>query len=65
MRGNDKMDVFNYLGSFYPKYLIDYIREMDKYFDMEQVEDPKIVKVSFLKMKGHASLWRDNVQSIE
>ena len=28
---------------------------------MESIEDVKRVKVVFLKLKGHASLWWDNV----
>ena len=34
---------------------------MEKYFDMEHIEDPKMVKVACLKLKGHASLWWDIV----
>ena len=29
---------------------------------MEQIEDPKRVKFYCLKLKGHVSLWWDNVQ---
>ena len=30
---------------------------------MEKIEDPKRVKVACLKLKGHASLWWENVQA--
>ena len=36
-------------------------REMEKYFYIEHIEDPKRVKFFFLKLKGHASLWWDKV----
>ena len=32
---------------------------------MEKIEEPKSVKVSFLKLKGRASLWWDNVQVLK
>ena len=34
---------------------------MEKYFDIEHIEDPKKVKVTCLKLKGHVALWWDNV----
>lgn len=62
MRGRAKIDVRTYSGSLDPEDLIDWFREMEKYFDIEQIEDPKRVKTACLRLKGHASLWWDNVQ---
>jgi hypothetical protein len=33
-----------------------------KFFEFEQIEDPKRVKLACTKLKGHASLVWDNVQ---
>ena len=63
MRGKVKMDVPTYLGSLNPEELIDWVREMEKYFDIEQIKDPKRVKVYFLKLRGHTSLWWENIQA--
>ena len=51
------MEVDTYSWSLSPKEMIDWIIEMEKYFDMEHIEDPKTVKVDCLKLKGHDSLW--------
>ena len=61
MKGRKKMEVSMYLRSLNPRNLINSIREMEKYFDMELIEDPTRVEVDCLKLKGHASLWWDNV----
>ena len=34
---------------------------MEKYFDMDKIEYPNRVKFACLKLKGHASLWWENV----
>ena len=57
-----KTEVYTYSGSLNPEELIHWIREMEKYFDIEQIEDPKRVRVACLKLKGHVLLWWDNVQ---
>lgn len=61
MRGKKKMDVPNYSGSLDPENLIECIRETEKYFDIENLENPKRVKTTCLKLKSHASLWWDSV----
>ena len=45
--------------------MIEWFKEMEKYFDIEKLDDPKSVKFSSLKLKGHTSLWWDNVQMTE
>jgi hypothetical protein len=40
---------------------MDCIREMDKYFNYEEVYDEKKVKHSVTKFKGHATLWWDEL----
>ena len=62
MRGKANIDVPTYWGSLNLEELIYWIREMEKYFDIVQIEDPKRVKGFCLKLKSHTSLWWDNVQ---
>ena len=61
LKGICKIEVSTYSESLNPEELIDMVKEMETYFDMEQIEDPKRVKVSFMKVEFHASFLRDNV----
>lgn len=36
---------------------------MDKYFENEEISEDKKVKFTATKLKGHAALWWDNVQT--
>lgn len=51
------MEVPSFEGSLKPKNLFDWIGVMEKYFDWEEMEDPKQVKFAYIKLKGHTSLW--------
>ena len=46
------MEVSTYSGSLNPEEAIDWISEINKYSDIEQIEDLKWVKVCCLKIKG-------------
>ena len=43
--------------------LIDSIGELDRYFDYEEVEEDKKVKLDVTRLKGHTTLWWDSVQA--
>ena len=45
---------------------MDWIQELEKYFDMEGIEetDPQRTKVVASKMKSHAALWWENLQNL-
>jgi hypothetical protein len=45
------------------KGLIDWIGELDRYFDYEDVEEDKKVKLVVTRLKGHATLWWESVQA--
>ena len=62
MNGNPKMNTSTYSRCLNPYELINWIRDMDKLFDMKQIEYPNRVKLDSMKLKGHASLWWDFVQ---
>ena len=52
-----KMEVFNFLGTLNPKELIDWIGELEDYFELEDIEHPLRVRLAQTKQKGHATLW--------
>jgi len=51
-----------YQGGLNPEELIDWINSMEKFFDYEETEDDKKVKLAVTKLKGHAALWWDGVK---
>jgi hypothetical protein len=42
--------------------LVDWFRAMDKYFNYEYIEEDKKVKHCVTRLKGRASLWREELQ---
>ena len=52
-----------YDGSLVVEHLIDWISELDKYFEYDEVEEDKRVRLAVTRLKGHASLWWDSVQA--
>ena len=57
-----KLEISIYDGSLKDENLIDWINEMDKYFEYEEIDENKRVKFVVTMLKGHATLWWDNVQ---
>lgn len=57
-----KPSLSTYDGNLSTKGLIDWIGELDRYFDYEEVEEDKKVKLVVTKLKGHETLWLDSVQ---
>ena len=51
-----------YEGSLTTEHLIDWINELDKYFENDEIEDHKKVRLAVTSLKGNASLWWDSVQ---
>ena len=52
-----------YQGGLNPEELMNWINNMEKFFDYEEMEDEKKVKFAVRKLKGHAMLWWDGVQA--
>jgi hypothetical protein len=52
-----------YEGNLDVEELLDWIREMDKYFDYEEFDDGKKVKHDVTRLKGHTTLWWDELQA--
>jgi hypothetical protein len=46
-----------YEGNLYVEELLDWIRALDKYFNYQDVEEDIKVKHVVTRVKGHATLW--------
>jgi len=57
-----KREIPNYDGNLSTEVLLDWISELDKYFECEEVSEDYGVMFAATKLKGHATLWWDNVQ---
>jgi hypothetical protein len=58
-----KIEVPMYEGNLDAEELLDWIRSMDKYFDYEDVDEEKRVRHVVTRLKGHATLWWDELQA--
>jgi hypothetical protein len=58
-----KMDIPIYEGNLDAEELLDWIRALDTYFDYEDIEDDKKVRHVVTRLKGHATLWWDELQA--
>ena len=56
-------ELSTYDGSLIAEHLIDSISELDKYFEYDEFEEDKRVRLAVTRLKGHASLWWDSVQA--
>ena len=57
-----KVEVPLYDGNLSVEVLMDWISSLEKYFDYEEVDDKKKVKFAATRLKGHATLWLDELQ---
>ena len=57
------VEVAHYDGRVETDALLDWISEMEKYFEYEGTPDNKKVKIAITKLKGHASLWWDHLKT--
>ena len=58
-RGSAKVEVSCYDDSLIVYVLIDWIGELERYFEYANVQDPNWVRFVVKKLKGYATLWRD------
>jgi hypothetical protein len=63
MSSKTKMDVPGYEGNLDAEEILDWTRALDTYFNYEDIEDDKKVIHSVTRLKGHASLWWDELQA--
>ena len=57
-----KIDVGDFLRNLKLDELIDWINELEEYFEYEEIRDPDRVKFAKAKLKGHAKIWWQEVQ---
>jgi hypothetical protein len=57
----ENIDIPMYEGNLDTKELFDWIQSMDKYFDYKDVEEEKKVRHVVTRLKGHATLWWDEL----
>jgi len=62
IRVREKMDIPMYEGNLDVEDLLDWFRALDKYFDYEYIEEYRKVKHFVTILKGHATLWWDELQ---
>eukprot|EP00253_Pinus_taeda_P011013 PITA_11013 len=58
-----RLEVSTNTRSLSPEELIDWINDIEKFFDYEETEERKRVKFVVTKLKRHAALWWDGVQA--
>ena len=58
-RPKPELSIYN--GSLKDENLIDWTSEMENYFEYEDIDENKKVKFAVTRLKGHATLWWDNV----
>jgi hypothetical protein len=63
MGAREKMDIPVYERNLDVEELLDWIRALDTYFDYEDVKEDKKVKHVVTRLKGHATLWWDELQA--
>jgi hypothetical protein len=56
------MEITMYEGNLDVEEILDWIRDIDKYFDYEDFEEDRKVKHAFTRLKGHEALWWDELQ---
>jgi hypothetical protein len=58
-----RIEVSMYEGNLEVEELLDWVCAMEKYFDYEDIEEDKMVKHSVTRLKGHATLWWEELQA--
>eukprot|EP00253_Pinus_taeda_P017958 PITA_17958 len=58
-----KPEISDYDGSLSVDVLLDWVSELDKYFENEEISEDKRVRFAATKLKGHAALCWDSVQA--
>ena len=51
-----RIEVSSYVGGLNPEELVDWINELNKCFDYEEISEDKKVKFAVTNLKGHAAL---------
>jgi hypothetical protein len=63
LRGRAKIEVPMYEGNLDVEELLDWVRSMENHFNYEEVDEEKRVKQDVIRIKGHATLWWDELHA--
>jgi hypothetical protein len=63
MGAREKLDILVYEGNLDAEEILDWIRALDTYFEYADVEEDKKVIHIVTRLKGHVSLWWDELQA--
>ena len=59
--GRPRIEVPMYSGNLNVEELMDWINDLNKYFDFEEIEDKKKMKYVATRLKGHTTIWWDEL----
>ena len=64
-RENSKptIEIVPYDGKLDTNVVLDWISDMEKFFEYENTLDNRKVKIAVTRLKGHASLWWEHLQT--
>jgi hypothetical protein len=62
IRARERIEVPMYEGNLEVEELLDWICAMDKHFNYEYIEEDKMVKHAMTRLKGHTTLWWDEMK---
>ena len=57
-----KFDVPTFLGNLNSEELIDWINELEDYFEYDEIKDLDSVRFLKAKLEGHAKIWWQEIQ---
>ena len=57
-----RIEVPMYSGNLNVEELMDWINALIKYVDFEEIEDKKKVRYAVTRLKGHATIWWDELE---
>lgn len=61
-REKSKVEVPCFGGSLNSEDLLDWVGNMEKYFEWEEIEDPRRVRFSCTRLNGHDVRWWEHLQ---
>jgi len=63
LRTRVKMEIPMYEGNLNVEEVLEWINDLDKYFDYEDINEEKKVKHGVTRLKGHVALWWDELEA--
>lgn len=61
-KGGTKVEAPYFEGILKQKDLLDQVSDMEKYFYQEEIDDPRRVRFSYMRLKGHIGMWQEHLK---